>query len=78
MLFNINALADIPNAFKQNCWTALLDSKGGDAQHWHAMKEPFSAELAGIALPDCDGGEIVLGSLWSSRPAVLIFLRHYG
>jgi hypothetical protein len=25
-----------------------------------------------------DGGEIRLGSLWLERPAVLVFLRHYG
>jgi hypothetical protein len=38
----------------------------------------LSAALAQIALPDCDGKETVLGSLWSSRPAVVVFLRHYG
>jgi hypothetical protein len=42
------------------------------------MEQMLSTELAEIALPDCDGKEIVLGSLWSSRPAVLVFLRHYG
>jgi peroxiredoxin len=29
-------------------------------------------------LPDVDGREIRLGSLWAARPAVVIFLRHYG
>jgi hypothetical protein len=34
--------------------------------------------LAEIALPDADGREVRLGSLWAERPAVLVFLRHYG
>jgi len=35
-------------------------------------------KLAMIALPDCDGREVLIGSLWNARPAVLVFLRHYG
>jgi hypothetical protein len=42
------------------------------------MAERLSARLAGIVLPDADGNEIRLGSLWESNPAVLVFLRHYG
>jgi len=38
----------------------------------------LSQALAGIVLPDADGRELRLGSLWESRPAVLVFLRHYG
>jgi hypothetical protein len=38
----------------------------------------FSATLAGIELPDPDGRTIRLGSLWQDRPAVIVFLRHYG
>ncbi len=38
----------------------------------------LSDKLAGITLPDCDGQEIRLGSLWAHDPAVLVFLRHYG
>jgi hypothetical protein len=29
-------------------------------------------------LPDADGKEIRLGSLWATRAAVVVFLRHYG
>jgi hypothetical protein len=29
-------------------------------------------------LPDQDGNEVRLGDLWDERPAVLIWLRHYG
>jgi hypothetical protein len=42
------------------------------------MEKSLSGKLAQIALPDCDGREIPLGSLWNTRPAVLVFLRHYG
>ena len=27
---------------------------------------------------DLDGNEVRLGSLWEDRPAVLVWLRHYG
>jgi hypothetical protein len=34
--------------------------------------------LAPIVLPDADGAPVRLGSLWERRPAVMVFLRHYG
>jgi hypothetical protein len=34
-------------------------------------------ELADIALPDADGHIVRLGDLWSERPAVIVWLRHY-
>jgi hypothetical protein len=37
-----------------------------------------AAALADIVLPEADGGEVRLGSLWESGPAVVVFLRHYG
>jgi hypothetical protein len=42
------------------------------------MVNQFSEKLAGIALPDADGNEVRLGSLWETTPAVIVFLRHYG
>ena len=42
------------------------------------MRSSFAARLAGIMLPDPDGREVRLGSLWAEQPAVLVFLRHYG
>lgn len=42
------------------------------------MTESLSATLAPIVLPDSDGREVRLGSLWEERPAVVAFLRHYG
>jgi len=38
----------------------------------------FSARLAEIVLPDTDGQQVKLGSLWADSPAVIVFLRHYG
>jgi hypothetical protein len=37
-----------------------------------------AAELAGVVLQDSEGHDVRLGSLWEERPAVLVFLRHYG
>jgi len=42
------------------------------------MARSVSEALGGIVLPDADGREVRLGSLWEQRPAVLVFLRHYG
>ena len=42
------------------------------------MAKSLSLALAGIALPDTDGREVRLGSLWEHSPAVIVFLRHYG
>ena len=42
------------------------------------MVTSLSAALADIALPDTDGREVRLGSLWETSRAVLVFLRHYG
>lgn len=42
------------------------------------MSESLSAALAPIELPDPDGHEVRLGSLWETRPAIVVFLRHYG
>ena len=35
-------------------------------------------DLADIVLQDSNGDDVRLGSLWEERPAVLVFLRHYG
>jgi hypothetical protein len=42
------------------------------------LSDSLAAALADIRLPDPDGEEVRLGSLWEDRPAVLVFLRHYG
>jgi hypothetical protein len=35
-------------------------------------------ELAPIVLEDSNGADVRLGDLWADRPAVVVFLRHYG
>jgi hypothetical protein len=42
------------------------------------MASTLSNRLADISLPDADGKQRRLGSLWAERPAVIVFLRHYG
>jgi hypothetical protein len=42
------------------------------------VSSSLSAALSPIVLPDADGLEVRLGSLWDERPAVVVFLRHYG
>jgi len=42
------------------------------------MAEAYSSKLAEITLPDVDQRPVKLGSLWSTGPAVVVFLRHYG
>ena len=34
--------------------------------------------VAQARIRDLDGGEHALGELWADRPAVLVFLRHFG
>ncbi len=49
---------------------------------WEAMKETaaetLNSHLSMITLPDANGREVRLDSLWLKQPAVLVFLRHYG
>ena len=35
-------------------------------------------ELADLIVKDTEGREVRLGDLWRERPAVLVFVRHYG
>lgn len=42
------------------------------------MTESLSERLAPIVLPDTEGAQVRLGDLWAERPAVIVFLRHYG
>jgi len=55
-----------------------LDSMKAAAQDGRTVQNSLSIRLAGISLPDSDGREILLGTLWAKQPAVLVFLRHYG
>ncbi len=42
------------------------------------MEETLSGRLAGTVLPDTDGDNVRLGTLWAESAAVVVFLRHYG
>jgi hypothetical protein len=35
-------------------------------------------ELAQVTVKDVEGRDVRLGDLWRDKPAVLVFLRHYG
>lgn len=37
-----------------------------------------AAALEDVVLVDSDEREVRLGDLWRERPAVLVWLRHYG
>jgi hypothetical protein len=56
----------------------LLDSGNHAAHDVKTVENSLSSNLSAMALPDCDGKQIHLGSLWAKQPAVLVFLRHYG
>jgi peroxiredoxin len=42
------------------------------------MQKSLSSVLADVVVPDVDGHNVVLSTLWARRPVVLGFLRHYG
>jgi hypothetical protein len=44
----------------------------------HAAPPDRADELADIELEDYEGRSSRLGDYWRDRPAVLVFLRHYG
>ncbi|MFO0583358.1 MAG: hypothetical protein U0229_13895 [Anaeromyxobacter sp.] len=35
-------------------------------------------DVAALPVTGLDGKQIPLGSLWAERPAVVVFLRHFG
>ncbi len=37
-----------------------------------------SLDLENLTAKDVEGADVALGDLWRDRPAVLVFLRHYG
>jgi hypothetical protein len=59
------------------CFTARLEEPARRG-HNARMEPTLNSRLAMIELPDSDGREVRLGSLWLRQPAVIVFLRHYG
>jgi hypothetical protein len=56
-----------------------LDSVLGTASKREAVHPPGSADdLGRNRVLDGDGREVALADLWRDRPAVLVWLRHYG
>jgi hypothetical protein len=43
-----------------------------------ARMPPQVDDLATMSVLDAAGAPVVLGSLWAERPAVLVFVRHFG
>jgi hypothetical protein len=51
----------------------------GIARRRQKTHAPDTADdLAGVVLQDHDGKDVRLGDTWGERPAVLVWLRHYG
>jgi hypothetical protein len=46
--------------------------------HGTRTDRPVPPELANAAVTAEDGSTVRLGSLWSDRPIVLAFVRHFG
>jgi peroxiredoxin len=47
------------------------------AREW-ARPPERADELGDVEVEDLEGNELRIGELWRERPAVLVFLRHYG
>jgi hypothetical protein len=45
---------------------------------WKPSAPARADALADVVLQDSNGDDVRLGSMWEERPAVLVFLRHYG
>jgi peroxiredoxin len=51
----------------------------GTAKQRQKVSPPEDASaLADIAVKDLDGADVRLGDLWRDRPAVVVFVRHWG
>jgi hypothetical protein len=42
------------------------------------MNERIDAAAAQVRIRDLDGHELPLSATWAERPAVLVFVRHFG
>ncbi|MFL5849367.1 MAG: hypothetical protein ACJ77L_15165 [Solirubrobacteraceae bacterium] len=51
----------------------------GASNHHQATHPPAdTAALVDLVFQDQDGNDVRLGDLWSQKPVVLAWLRHYG
>ena len=51
---------------------------GASLRRQEARPPQDASGLAELVVKDLDGNDVRLGSLWEDRPAVLVWLRHYG
>ena len=51
---------------------------GISARRQEATPPEDASGLSDLMVKDLDGHDVRLGSLWEDRPAVLVWLRHYG
>lgn len=58
----------------------LAEARAQESEVLSAEVPPDSAikKLGEVKLQELDGSTVALGTLWESRPAALVFLRHYG
>lgn len=58
----------------------LAEARAQEAEVLSDEVPPASAikKLAAVQLHELDGSTVALGTLWETRPAALVFLRHYG
>jgi hypothetical protein len=51
----------------------------GTSKSRQSVRPPERADdLGRVPVLDLNGDEVELGELWRDRPAVLVWLRHYG
>jgi hypothetical protein len=51
---------------------------GAATSRQEARPPQDASGLADLVVLDAEGNEVRLGSLWEDKPAVLVWLRHYG
>jgi hypothetical protein len=56
-------------------WAFRLLAKG---LHLESETVANLRSIEGLGLPDSFGDEVRLGDLWAERPAIVVWLRHYG
>jgi hypothetical protein len=63
---------DVSEALEAGCSFDALESQP------QTPEDDLDMSLADLAVYDTDGAKYRLGEAWAERPAVLVFLRHFG
>ena len=64
-------------SFRRKLGIELPVLADGDRSSYNAVGAKI-ATFGELVLPDHDGRPTRLGDLWADRPAVLVWMRHYG